>query len=56
MTFFGINITPQLHLINPETKAIIMNNIIEKALYEILQAQMRGDFINLQTNFNTLAK
>ena len=56
MTFFVINITPQLHLINPETKAIIMNNIIEKALYEILQAQMRGDFINLQTNFNALAK
>ena len=56
MTFFGINITPQLQLINPETKAVIVNNIIEKALYDILQAQMRGDFVNLQTNFNTLAK
>lgn len=56
MTFFGINITPQLHLVNPETKAILMKNIIEKALYEILQTQMRSDFINLQTNFSTLAK
>ena len=56
MTFFGINITPQLNLINPETREIIKHNIIDKALFQILEQQMRSDFINLHTNFNSLAK
>ena len=56
MTFFGINITPQLNLINPETREIIKHHIIDKALFQILEQQMRSDFVNLQTNFNSLAK
>ncbi|XP_066922902.1 E3 ubiquitin-protein ligase rnf213-alpha-like [Clytia hemisphaerica] len=56
MTFFGINITPNRHLIDPETQNIIKQNIMEKQLYEILDRQMAGDFINFRTNFNDLSK
>jgi len=56
MTFFGINITPQLHLFDPEKNVILQHNIIEKGLYDILTQQMSRDFLNLQTNFNALTK
>jgi len=57
MTFFGINITPQLDLIDPERQDIIIQeNIIDRQLYDVLMSQMQGDFLNLQTNFNNLSR
>jgi len=56
LTFFGINITPELELINPASGEIIQENIIGRQLYDVLTQQMQGDFLNLQTNFNNLTK
>ena len=56
MTFFGINITPDLSLIDPERGDIIEENIIEQQLYDVLTQQMDGDFLNLETIFNELSR
>jgi len=56
MTFFGINITRRLELVDPESGQVLQHNIIEKQLYNILSQQMSGDFLTLETNFNTLSK
>uniref|UniRef100_A0A7M5U071 RZ-type domain-containing protein n=1 Tax=Clytia hemisphaerica TaxID=252671 RepID=A0A7M5U071_9CNID len=56
MTFFGINITPNFDLIDPQTQIILKQKIIEQQLYQILDRQMAGDFVNFKTNFNSLSK